>query len=44
MICNSPTSSSDHNQLVAMIAMNYSDQVKLDFDCFKGYIKKNFEQ
>ncbi|KAL3773051.1 hypothetical protein ACHAW5_000468 [Stephanodiscus triporus] len=32
------------SKLVAMIAMNYSDQVKLDFDCFKGYIKKNFEQ
>jgi hypothetical protein len=38
----STLSSFRDNQLVAKIAMTYSDQVKLDFGCFVEYVKKNF--
>ena len=38
----STLSSFRNDQLVAKIAMTYSDQVKLDFGCFEDYVKKNF--
>lgn len=32
------------SQLVTQIALSYREQVHLDFDCFKDYVKKNYSK
>ena len=31
-------------KLVSQIALSYHEQVQLDFECFKDYVKKNFSK